>query len=152
MPHRLQSIVDAAVAAIAARPALGASVYRHRRNSLSSDDMELPAVSVSFGEDSALSDFGVTNLSFLDSGVVLTALAVASASTEQDLVEELLRLRREIHIALMTDVTLGLGYVMACYYHGASDPTISSAGERFSGALDTRWRVDYRTSLTDPGA
>jgi hypothetical protein len=152
MPHRVQSIVDAAVAAIAARPALGAAVYRHRRNSLSSDDMELPAVSVSFGEDSALSDFGVTNLSFLDSGVVLTATAVTAGASEQDVVEELLRLRREIHIGFMADVTLGLAYVMACYYHGASEPVISGAGERFSGALDTRWRVDYRTSLTDPGA
>lgn len=152
MPHRVQSIVDQAVSLLAARTTLGAAVYRHRRSSLSAPDLELPAVSVHYGEDTALSDLGVSNLSFLDSGLSLTATVLADGSNEQDVVEELLRLRREVHIAFMADVTLGLAYVMACYYRGASEPIISGAGERFSGALDTRWRVDYRTSLTDPGA
>lgn len=152
MPHRVQSIVDAAIVAIQARPNLGASVYRHRRVSLSAADLELPAVSVYLGEDAALSDLGVTNLAFLDSRLTLQIVALASARTEQDLIEELLRLRRELHQGLMADATLGLAYVSACFYQGAAAPTVSIAGEAFSGSLDTRWHVDYRTSLTDPGA
>lgn len=147
MAHRVQQILDAVAAALRANLSLRAHVDVHRVLSLSEADDELPALTVNCGadtpDDSAhLDDFG----SSLD--VVLTAYCTGDSQTE--VLEQLLELRRQSHIAMRTDMTFGLSFVWENSYGGAEPPLIQKA-DRIVGALTSRWAVRYLMNQSDPG-
>jgi len=150
MTHRAQQIIAATAAALAASSSLGAAVYTHRRLSLSDEDQELPAVSVNYGSDDPLSDLGVTNIAFIDSLLELAVTLVARGDSEQDVLDELLRLRAAQHVALMADRSLGLAFVIDTRYGGAAAPDVDVSLNRPAGALTCRWLVHYRMNLSDP--
>lgn len=144
MTHRADQVIDAAAALIDTQ-ASGVTVYTHNRFSLFG--AELPAISVDYGEDTPIEQ--VTG--FIDSLLSLQITGVAVSPDEADVREELLRLRRDAHIALMADETLGLAFVVTTTYGGANAPEIDTSGEVVVGALTSIWQVYYRMNLTDPG-
>lgn len=150
MTHRALQVVDAIKASLLASSTLEASVYRNRSTPLSWEDAELPAVAVNLAEDTPVDEDGAGNIAFLDSLVTVSVMAVTSATTEDELVEELSRLRAEVHMAVMADRTQGLAFVQATRYGGASAPEIDTAGSRYAGRQESRWVVLYRMSVTDP--
>ena len=151
MSHRAQQIVDAIAAALVANTSLGASVYTHRMQSLSDEDQELPAVSVTYGADTPVGEGGVENTVFIDSLLEVFVSCFARHSSESELLTSLLELRRQAHIALQANPAQGLSFVSDTQYAGADAPVVSANGERMDGALSTRWLVRYRMNITDPG-
>ena len=147
--HRALQVVNAAKAAIdAASPA--AAVYRNRVLSLSEDEQELPASSVRIGTDTPVADSGQGSMQFIGSLQELLVDIVATGNSEDEVIESLLALRADVHVALQSDVTLGLAFVTDTAYGGASSPNIATGGARLVGSLSTRWVVRYRMNFTDP--
>lgn len=148
MAHRADQIIDAIVSAIESQVGpTGVHVYSHRRLTLAEDQDELPAISVDFGEDTPATE----NVSYIDSLLSCQITGIVSAHEEQDLRSELLDLRRQVHIALMADPTLGLSFVVTAHYGGADEPVVDASGETIIGAYTSTWTVYYRMNYTDPG-
>lgn len=148
MTHRAEQIIDAVVAAI---PETAQRVFKHRRDSLSAEEQELPATSVDEGDDVPLDDDGASNIQFLDSMLTVETTAFAEESTEELLKAKLSELRVINHKALMAgDRSLGLDFVIDVKYAGADAPEIERAGEIFAGKRTSRWLVHYRMNITDP--
>lgn len=148
MSHRAQQIVDALVSLIDTQVASkGVKVYAHRRLSLSQDQDELPAISVDFGEDDAQLEDNRDFHSLLDCEIT----SIVVGYDETDLKTQLLDYRRDSHIAITADRTLGLSFVTRALYAGANEPEYVTDGEMFIGSLTSVWGVAYRMDIDDPG-
>lgn len=146
MSHRAQQIIDAIAAAQASNTDLRANVEPNRVRSLSEENDELDALAVNYGADTPEdSDFDSFRSS-LD--VVLTGYCVGDS--EREVLEKLLELRRQSHIAMMADMTFGLSFVWETAYGGADAPAVQKLN-RFIGALSSRWVVRYIVNKSDPG-
>lgn len=150
MTHRAQQIVDSIVSELTANTAFGWTVYRQRAESLDRGELELPAVSVDFGIDKPVSELGQTNLNFIDSLLELKVSLIAQRGSEVDVIADLIEMRRQSHITLMTDQTQGLAFVIQTRYGGADEPALSVSNSLFGGVLRTHWTVYYRMNLADP--
>lgn len=154
MSHRAEQIVEAMQAAIAGLSGLAINsnnVHVHRTLSLDENAGELDAITVNIGDDDPVSEFGTDNLAYIDSVLEVSIVAYCKAGEETDVRRALTALRRQIHIALMTNDTLSLLFVIATRYGGASAPEINTDGESPAGKQESRWRVLYRMNITDPG-
>jgi hypothetical protein len=149
MSHRVDQIGDALEAAIRAQ-ASTALVFRDRVLTLTEDAQELPAISVSLAADQPIDAMGVTNTAFIDSLVEFDVWIYAAGSDETACRAALVELRRQVHIAVMATLNLGLTFVLGPRYAGADRPAISGEGKRVVGALCTHWRYDYRMNVGDP--
>ena len=150
MSHRAQQIIDAMAATLAASSTLASAVYTNRRYSLADTAQELPAVIIDYGADSPMSEFGATNVAFLDSLLEVAVHIVVRADTEQDVLIDLMNRRVAQHIALIADRSQGLAFVIDTRYGGASAPDVDVSTDRPAGALTCRWFVHYRMNLSDP--
>lgn len=125
----------------------GVHVFTHRRESLSAEQDELPAISIDYGEDSPTT--GV--ISEFRSVLTVEARIKVQAPTPEDLHEKLFEQRSEVHVAVMANNgSLGLPFVIATLYGGADAPDVSSAGSQLTAELLTRWQVHYTMDLDDP--
>jgi hypothetical protein len=145
--HRADQIVDAVVSALEASADITAPIYAHRTLSLSEDDGELPAISVTYGEDGAAGGEQVSRLLYSTLSLEITAHAVGD--DEESVRRELLQMRSQIHVALMADTRFGLTFVHHTFYDGASAPRLSR-GERMLGDLTSTWRVRYELNFASP--
>lgn len=145
--HRADQVVDAVVSALEAAAAITAPVYAHRTLSLSEEDGELPAITVTYGEDGAASGEQIAGLFYSTLSLEITAHAVGD--DEEAVRRDLLQMRAQIHAALMTDARFGLSFVHHTFYGGASAPRLSR-GERMLGDLTSTWRVRYELNLASP--
>lgn len=154
MSHRVEQIVDQAASILTAHALFsGVSVLQHRVLSLSDQDQELPAVSITLGDDATLEEDGASNFAFIDSLQTLNFRVVAQSDAgdeEEHLIAALQDLRRAVHVALMADQTLALAFVIGTSYGGADAPVIESKAERLAGQIDCRWLVHYRMNVADP--
>ncbi len=143
--HRADQIIAAVVSALESSASLTAAVYAHRALPLSEDESELPAVSVTFGEDAPDAQISQLIYSTLD----VQTTAYCAGDDEAAVRTALLELRAQIHIAVMTSTRLGLSFVHLVNYGGAAAPEIE-IGERTFGALRSSWRVRYEMDYDDP--
>lgn len=150
MAHRAEQIIDAVAAALQASATLNCAVYTHRAETLSEAEGELPAVSVDFGEDEPLDEDGASNFSFIDSLLSVETTIYLQADDEALLRAALLNRRTAIHIAVMTDRSFGLAFVIDTRYGGADAPEFAANAETIVGRLVCRWRVHYRMNISDP--
>lgn len=152
MTHRVDQIVDAIKAIVEAQVATtNVKVYAHRRLSLGADQDELPAISIDFGADESSVEDNETETQFL-SALTVVCTAVVATHEEPDLREQLLALRRSVHIALMADRKLGLAFVPRTYYAGAPEPPeFDVDGDVLLGFYSFDWVVHYYQNITDPG-
>lgn len=146
MPHPVEAIVERVAALFAANTSLLGTTFTHRILSLGEDQGELPASTVTYGDDVPQTD----NMGFLESLLTVRTVAFAVNPVEVDLRQALLEMRRQQHIALQAEHTLGLDFVSDCRYGGASEPQII-VKKQFVGAYESRWHVLYRMSRTNPG-
>lgn len=144
--HRAKQIADGIVTALQSVATLNSVVYRHRALTLSEAEQELPAACVQIGVDTP------TNRTFasLDSQLEVIVKLYCVGSTEADVFEQLMNMRTQSHVAVMTNPAYGLTFVTSTIYAGADAPQIRTEGGRLVGVLETRWTVDYRMNLTDP--
>jgi hypothetical protein len=150
MSHRAEQVLDAIVAILNASAVVDGAIYRHRAYSLSPDDAELPALSVEMGADTPTDPLGASNLAFLDSLLEVPIVATVRGTSPEEVTSALLDRRRQIHVALMVDRTLGLAWVIDTRYGGAARPQIDVEPEYCFGRLTCTWVVHYRANLADP--
>jgi hypothetical protein len=150
MTHRAQQIADAAASLLQASVDLDAAVFTHRTLALSDEEQELPAVCVRLGSDSPMTDVGASNLKFLDSLLTVNVVAYAQANSEEEVGEELMRLRSQVHQILLANRTLSLSFVIDTRYQGADAPDIEAIGAQVAGRLESNFAVHYRMNLTSP--
>lgn len=145
MTHRAEQIQDAIVALMPTT----SSNFKHRVLSLSQPEGDVPARSVRFGEDVPIDDDGASNFAFLDSLLAIEIDHKVLEVDEETALSALMEMRRETHIALMADRSLGLSFVIDTRYGGASAPA-RDITELCAGVLTSRWFVHYRMTITDP--
>ena len=148
--HRAQQIVDAIVATLQADVSLGWHVYKQRLSSLDPGELELPAVSVTFGADRPLSPLGATVLLFLDSLLELKIAVMDQKGDELDLTNSLVAMRTRVHANLMLDRTQGLPFVIDTRYGGADPIDATDRETQFAGVQVSSWPVHYRMNIADP--
>lgn len=148
MSHRAQQIAEAVKTALAANSSLGATAYLHRAASLDGD--EIPAVSVRIGADTPTGEFGADNFAYIDSVLELVIEASVESIDEPTAIGSLLDIRRQVHITIMADRTLGLSFVMDTRYGGANEPQIDVASDQPVARLEMRYGVFYRMNISDP--
>jgi hypothetical protein len=147
MTHRADQIIDRIVTLMPAT----AAAFKHRTLPLSDSDGELPANSVCMGADTPPdSNDGFSNLAFIDSSLIVDVVHRCRAATEEEALVALVDMRRDVHVALMADDTLGLAFVIGTYYSGADEPERDAEQDRAAGRLVSHWRVHYRMNITDP--
>lgn len=146
MTHRAESIITAVVTNVTGLTTTGARVYRGRVYALAGTN--LPALCVYQGEDKVIGQYSQSKY---DCELTITIEAVVKASTTQ--VDTTINLIREqVTIAMQTDYTQGLSYVLNTIEGDASAPELSGDGEQTSAAQKLEWKIHYRRSRTDPGA
>ena len=62
------------------------------------------------------------------------------------------QVRKELAIALMADLSLGLSFVHQIIEGAADDPERSGEAEKPTQTQRTTWQVHYRRSVTDPSS
>lgn len=148
--HRALQAAQAAADLIAAETDVAGAVYYGRELSLSEEDQELPAYVVLDGTDSAMSELGVINQTYLDSLLELRVIAYCKARDEEDLRTELARMRSVIHRALMGNQDLGLGFVIGIRYGGAQRPSITNDMRPLGASQEFTFYAHYRMGVATP--
>lgn len=106
-----------------------------------------PALRVAMGPDTAVDPWAQALLDW-DLQVAVTGYVHSAATNVETLMNQI---RKEVHIALCADHTLGLAFVLAIVPLGAVP---GRAGEmaKPAGTITLNFGVRYRTSRTDPSA
>lgn len=148
--HRALSIVQA-IATAHVSDTVRARVFENGIISLDDETQELPAIDVSLASDSPVSEFGTDNLAYIDSLLDVKVTMYAKASSKQDLLIELMRLRSASHQVVMAgDRAHGLSYVIDTRYGGAAEPEVNTDGSMVTGILETAYTVHYRMAVSTP--
>lgn len=149
--HREEQVLQAAKALIEAEDGIAAAVYSHRTLPLNAEDQELPAIVVNKGSDEPGSEFGYSDMAFVDSVAELQITLYAQGDSQEQVDSELDRLRVAVHAALLqAPRTLGLSFVMGIRYGGAQAPEYSDEGSPLAGRRVCAFSIHYRMNLTDP--
>lgn len=151
MTHRAAQIIDAVTQAVSVHVPSGVRAYSHRRLTLSGDYDELPAITVDFGEDQPVDGPGSSELEgLIVSLLTVNVTAIVADPDEHQLRRRLLELRADVHRALMSNLDLGLAFVLDTHYGGASPPEFDVAGDQLVGELTSQWGVRYEMQLDNP--
>lgn len=147
MATRIEQLLDAIETNLGADADIDAAkVYRNRVADL--NDTELPGYNIRLGPDSPISELGPSNVAFIDWDQVIFIDCYERAHVEN--VDRIfLEMRRNVHRALMADVTQGLGFVTTSVPGGAEEPMIDDSGERKNMVYRTNWIFRLRTSIAD---
>lgn len=145
MEHRADQILDTVTAILkAAATEAGDNVDRGRLRAPTDETF----INVLMGSDDPLN----ANIAFSDSELLVYVDLHVPADPAQTHLQDkaLLALRKQVQITLMADRKLGLAFVTQIIPDGAQDPMRQAERELELNKLRTRWRVHYRTSITDP--
>lgn len=147
MATRIETLVNQVITNLGADAGIDATkVFSNRAADL--NDTELPAYNVVLGPDNPLSELGATNVAFIDWEQVLF-IDCYERSILANIDALFLTMRRNVHRALMADVTQGLSFVHTTIPAGADEPIIDDAGERKNMVYRTNWIFHIRTSIDD---
>ncbi|MCH7882125.1 MAG: hypothetical protein IIB69_11250 [Proteobacteria bacterium] len=149
---RAEQIIQAVKTLITGLATTGANVQRgqvHRHQ-----ESELPALSLRMGADIPAGEHQ-TGLVDWELGILIesTASVNASYTANESLIDQVLNsIRKEVHIAIMADHTLGLGFVIDIRPGPANEPILSGESKEPTGSQVVEYIVIYRTSRTDISA
>lgn len=146
MTHRAESILAAVVTKVTGLTTTGANAFRGRVYAV--PEANLPAVCVYLGQDRILGQYSQAVYD-CELTVILEALVKTSSAQVDTLLN---KIREEVTIALQTDYTQGLSYVLNTVESDTSAPELSGEGDKPSGAMRMEWLLHYRRSRTNPGA
>lgn len=119
--------------------------YKHRRESLSAEQDELPAFSQDEGGDNPAA---VDVTGEFRSILTLEFRVIVQAPTLDELHDKLNEARSDIHIAVRQSSSLG--FVLWTDYGGAPEPPAISAGSQLTAERVFVWLVLYSMDLDDP--
>jgi len=144
--HRAEQILDAFTALVTGLTTTGANVVRDRPYNI--DESISSALSVYQGDDTPF-DSGLDNWQLEDKQLDISVDIHVKQSSEIPISKQLNQIRKEIHIALMADRTLGLSFARNFLAGVAETPEIE-AGEKVTAKQTLNFSIDYRASVTDP--
>lgn len=147
MTTRIETLIDQVVTNLEADAAITAGSV-HRNRAADFNDTELPAYNIVLGPDAPINELGPANVAFIDwQQALFIDCYIRSILDNADAV--FLDMRRNIHRALMVDVTQTLTFIQTTIPGGAEEPLIDDAGERKSLIYRTNWLFWIRTSIDD---
>lgn len=110
----------------------------------------MPAYNVVLGPDAPLNELGPSNVAYIDwQQAIFVDCYARTIAVDAD--AEFLDMRRNVHRALMADITQGLGpnFVMTTIPAGADEPNLDDAGDRKNLVYRLNWVFQLRTSIDD---
>jgi len=149
---RAEQIIQAVKTAITGLTTTGANVqrgqvYGHQATELPALALRMGADIPQFEQQTGIIDWELTIL--IESTAKINAAYIANES----LLDQLLNLiRKEIHLAIMVDYTLGLSFVIDIRPGPANEPILSGEGSEPTGSQLIEYIVVYRTSRIDISA
>ncbi len=144
--HRAEQVMDAFTSLVMGLATTGANVVRDRVYDVPNDVDA--ALSIYIGSDEPIEE---SPWPYIDS--LLTIYADINVRINSDVVvsQWLNLIRKEMVVAIMVDVTIGLSFVHEIEESIANAPDMSH-GEQPVAVQRTEWTVKYRRSITDPSA
>lgn len=149
---RTEQILAAVKTALTGLATTGANVERGR---IYPHQVEkLPALSIMMGADVPAAELMTGLVDWDFSFMVEAAVRVAPDYTdlESGVETELNQVRKEVHIALFADTTLGLSFVHDIIPGPVDQPQLHDEGDAPHGSLAMQFTVRYRSSRADISA
>ena len=106
-------------------------------------ESEVPALSIFMGSDEVINE--------LQSGVLdwqMTLIIDSHVQEKADIDQQLNTIRKEVHAAIMADVTQGQTFVKNTYAVNAAEPVLSGDGQQPIASQRLEFLIHYRTSRT----
>ncbi len=149
---RSEQIIAAIKTLITGLATTGANVQRGQIYGHQAD--ELPALALSMGVDTLLSEPQTGLLDWEISILIESSAKVSAAYTaNESLLDQVLnQIRKEVHLAIMVDHTLGLDFVIDITPLQAAAPVLSGDGSEPIGSQTLEFLITYRTSRLDISA
>ena len=145
MATRIETLIDTLVTTLENDADINAGQVHRARTTPLADD-ELPAYNIEIGADVPLNPLGPDNVAFIDwAQQIFIDLYAKSSAVNIDNI--FLDMRRNVHRALMADVTQGLGFVLTTIPGGAEEPVLDHSGEQKTMTYRTSWEFRLRTSI-----
>ena len=145
--HRAEQIMQAFTGLVTGLALTGTRVVRDRVYNVGIK--QVPSLSVYMGPDAPLNaSDGQTNFAIINSE--LQVATVIHIKKTQTYTTDLNEIRKQIHVATMSDIQLGLpDFVEQMIWRGADEPELDAA-EKPTVRQQLNWAVRYRHSFTDP--
>jgi len=120
-----------------------------RNRIITYQESDLPALKLSVGPEQRVADY----TGGLQDWVLPVDFSCVVSSTNNDLETLLFAYRRELHLKIMADNTLGLSFVIDSTEVSTDSPVLSTPDGTAPIAEQTwRWEFEYRRSVNDPSA
>lgn len=143
MAHKAEQILGAVTTALTGLTTTGSNVQRARVYEV--PDGVDQALSIQMGADELLEE---GNMAYIDRLLNIEVVAHAKAGTGVD--TTLNQIRAEVHQALYTDRTQGLGFVINTYCNGDDAPEFSGEADSPVARQVLNYVVHYRHAVADP--
>lgn len=145
--HRAEQIMDAIVANLTGLTTTGANIERGRVYDW--EESALPALSLFMGDDVPV-ELEDQTYGYIDHNLqVLVDLHIKNITGVESTLN---KIKKEVTVALMADVTQGLSFVIDTEEHGFLRPDLSERADQPSLQATGTFVVKYRRSRDDPSA
>lgn len=113
------------------------------------EESETPGLLIDMGEEIAVGETAQAATGFIDQELDII-ISPQVVTVDGSITSVLNKIRKEIHVALYADVTLGFSWVHKIYYVGRTKPTLTGEGQKPIATQDITYRIHYRHSYADP--
>jgi len=146
--HRAEQIINAFVAIVTGLAATAGRVKRARVYNIGST--QVPSISIYMGPDTPLEAAdGQTKFNFIDKEFTIAAVIHVKKIVEYE--ADLSEIRKQVHIAVMSNNQLGLpSFVVQTIWRGADTPELDAGAEKPTATQQLNWAVRYRHGFADP--
>ncbi len=143
--HRAEQIMDKVTALVTGLGTTGTNVMRDRVYDVA--EKINAALSIYIGDDDPIDD---SPWPYIDSLLTVYIDIHARNDSSIPVSKTLNRVRKELVLAIMVDVTLGLPLFVQEIEESIASAPIMNYGDQPISLQRTEWTVKYRRSLTDP--
>lgn len=138
---RIETIMDAVVTTLTNLPTTKGNIKRARVYPW--QESEVPALSIFMGSDEVINEL---QSAILDWQMMLVIESHVQETGDID--QKLNTIRKEVHAAIMADVTQGQSFVINTYAVNAAEPILSGDGQQPIASQRLEFLIHYRTSRT----
>lgn len=146
MTHRAETILSTVQTLLDGLTTTGSNVERGRVRVV--EDGEYPSLTIGMGGDDVNPD--LSNYPEVHRDLNLKIIIHVKNNTAP--YTQLNLIREEVYKALLSDPTLGLGYVVDSNSLSDEEPEFTGEADQIVGQQVMNFSIEYRHSWTDPGA
>jgi len=144
--HKAEHIMQAVVAAVTGLATTGSNVSRGR---VQPQEVETyNALSVYMGPDTPLVD-ELQNWTITDS-ILIVIIDIMVKTNNVQIDTQLNQIRQELTVALFTDYTQGLDFILELEEGQTQQPELEGEGSLTSASMRTLWEFKYRRARNNP--